>query len=69
MSLVQALNVSLKDLLPAGQAVVLPLPGVVVPYQISLRLHQALKGQAEKDRTDIITVFQRLVTEINEGGA
>lgn len=65
MSLVQELKVTLKDLLPCGQAFVLMLPGVSAPYQVSVRLHQALKSKADAEGVMVATIFRRLIDEIN----
>lgn len=65
MSLVQELEVTLKDLLPAGQAFVLTVPNVVAPYQISVRLHQVLTAKAKSEGVETVTVFRRLIDEVN----
>lgn len=65
MSLVRELGVTLKDLLPTGQAFVLVLPDISATYQVSVRLHQALQIRANAEGADVESVFRRLIDEVN----
>lgn len=64
-SLVKALGVTLKDLMPAGQAHVVSLPNAIVPYQVSKRLFDAARELAVKEAVPVSNVLQRLLEEIN----
>jgi hypothetical protein len=65
MSLVKTLGVTLKDLMPTGQAHVVTLPGSPVPYQISKRLFDAARDVAKKEAVPVSKVFEQLLAEIN----
>lgn len=59
-----ALKVSLSDLCPI-KGVAITLPGELVPYRISERLHNALREMAALKGTSISLLMAQLRDELN----
>jgi hypothetical protein len=65
MKLVEALNVTLADLMPIkGVAVMVPNEGAA--YRISERLHAAMKTKATKDAVPLSALLRELRDELHQ---